>query len=211
MKKSLFILSFFATFTSSAFANEKSESFIASALINPQIQKEIKEFNSLVQNVSSVNVENFDDVDTIALKGTVLVGGDVACGTVSLKIERSYQPGFGFAMRAVYIAKVTKNISEGCKGRIKNLDNIAAHMCLTVNEQKTLGAILVARNKATAERPNCVGYKGAVSCLHPFLEPIKRNLEQKLVECASDKVNLSMDRNSIFNKIMELSFPAEAR
>jgi len=112
MKNLFIVIELFLAFSVSAFADENTDKMLASALISRQIQQQVNEFNHLVEHVSSVKFETIDGSDIITLNGTVIRGGDIACGHASLVIKKSTQPGFGFNVITVYEATVSKELSS---------------------------------------------------------------------------------------------------
>jgi len=57
--------------------------------------------------------------------------------------------------------------------------------CLSIDEQKTLGRLLVELDKAIAADPYCLNSRGD-SCLSPRSEHVKEILENRLKACAKE-------------------------
>ncbi len=114
MKKSFLAGVTFLMISFPVFASEDSERLIADALVSRQVQEQLSEFSRLVNGVSKVKVDVFNDLDVITLQGNIIREGDIMCGIATLQIRRTFQNSWAeMGPQAIYKAEVTAQ--DHCK------------------------------------------------------------------------------------------------
>lgn len=106
-----FITGILLLFSAFSFATErdanKETQAVVSALLHPNVAPKVAEFSRNADTVTSVKIDELEDMTIYTITGINLYGGDVPCGYGTLIIKQTSALQFGHGNRIpTYQAKV---------------------------------------------------------------------------------------------------------
>lgn len=115
MKKLFVLCTLILTNMSHANTYSKREKLIVDTLTSAQVQTAIQQYSINSDYTENIKIEEYTDLDVLTLEGTKLLGGDVVCGTTTLKISRSFEfASIGMGMQPVFKTDLSKT---GCANK----------------------------------------------------------------------------------------------